>query len=55
MAKPQTQPREQKATATAPAPTPVSVTEPLLATEKLVKEYRHRRVVNGGIDHGCAG
>src|SRR5437588_9179107 len=25
----------------------VSVAEPLLATDKLVKEYHHRRVVNG--------
>jgi lipopolysaccharide export system ATP-binding protein len=28
-------------------PQPTAATEPLLATEKLVKEYRHRRVVNG--------
>lgn len=32
-----------------------SQVEPLLATDKLVKEYRHRRVVNGVSINVCAG
>src|SRR5438105_1521799 len=31
------------------------IVEPLLSTDKLVKEYRHRRVVNGVSITVCAG
>ena len=45
MAEPQTKPLLQSAD---PAtPDPYGLMEPLLSTDNLVKEYRHRRVVNG--------
>ena len=44
MSEPAPQP-ELQATATGPA-APAGLSEPLLVTEKLVKEYRQRRVVN---------
>ncbi|HWI59289.1 MAG TPA: LPS export ABC transporter ATP-binding protein [Bacillota bacterium] len=45
MSEPQTKPLPQKVD---PAPVPTAtVSKPLLATDKLIKEYRHRRVVNG--------
>jgi len=45
MSTPQTDPFRQKPEAAAPVAN--ALTEPLLVTEKLVKEYRGRRVVNG--------
>jgi lipopolysaccharide export system ATP-binding protein len=45
MEEPQTNPLLQPPDT--PDPVAVAVQEPLLATEKLVKEYRRRRVVNG--------
>ncbi len=45
MAEPQVESARDKAEADAPV-TP-SVAEPLLATDRLVKQYRHRRVVDG--------
>jgi lipopolysaccharide export system ATP-binding protein len=45
MAEPETKPLIQQTEANAPAVG--GNNEPLLATEQLVKEYRHRRVVNG--------
>lgn len=46
MAKPETKPWMQKEDP-GPAVAVGVLEEPLLATDKLVKEYRHRRVVNG--------
>ena len=53
MLDPQIEParRNQGSAATEPA----GAGEPLLSTEKLVKEYRHRRVVNGVSISVCAG
>jgi lipopolysaccharide export system ATP-binding protein len=45
MIEPETKPERQRADPAAPVA--VGVVERLLSTEKLVKEYRHRRVVNG--------
>jgi lipopolysaccharide export system ATP-binding protein len=45
MAETETKPQRQKDEAAAPVA--AGVAEPLLSTEKLIKEYRHRRVVNG--------
>src|SRR6266853_2579217 len=45
MIEPETKPERQKVDPTAPVA--VGVDDCLLSTEKLVKEYRHRRVVNG--------
>ena len=53
MLDPQTDPARQKLEASALVDT--EVLEPLLATDKLVKEYRHRRVVNGVSINVCPG
>ncbi|MDB6021610.1 MAG: putative lipopolysaccharide transport protein ATP-binding component of superfamily [Pedosphaera sp.] len=45
MSSPQTDPARQKIPPAAPVATAVS--EPLLTTDKLIKEYKQRRVVNG--------
>ncbi len=45
MGEPETKPIMERAEPEVPVP--VAVTQPLLSTEKLVKEYRRRRVVNG--------
>src|SRR6267378_8066690 len=45
MPEPQTKPVLEKVRIAPPVAT--GVIEPLLVTDKLVKEYRHRRVVNG--------
>src|SRR5438270_8843169 len=53
MLDPQTEPaRESRSSA---AGLPGGVVEALLSTNKLVKEYRHRRVVNGVSISVCAG
>src|ERR1700693_3702666 len=45
MPDPQTEPVRQKSPSNAPIAT--AVLDPLLSTDKLIKEYRRRRVVNG--------
>ena len=53
MLDPQTEPARQAGSSAAGLP--AGVDEALLSTNKLVKEYRHRRVVNGVSIRVCAG